>query len=146
MEVLMKKILVLGLFLLCANVVMAQDAIYTTADGTKLKCTATRDSGTYYEYKDGLVDYYDFKKGKLYSSNLSKKFGNPNYKKRVMKLNITEDSISFKDRLYRWGASHYKWVDIDRHTGNYTFEAKKQYNWAWYYQKAYGKGTCEIVK
>ena len=40
-----------------------------TADGTKLKFTAKKDGGTYYEYKGGLVDYYEFNKRKLYSSN-----------------------------------------------------------------------------
>ena len=132
--------------LVCSNLCIAKDKIYTTENGTKLKCTATKDSGTYYEYNNGLTDYYEFKNGKLYSQNLSKMFGNPNYKRKVLKLKITDDTITFKDRLYRWGASHYKWVTIDRHTGKYTYEAKKQYNWAWYYQKAYGSGSCEIVK
>ena len=129
-----------------ASSVFASDVIPSLENGMVLKCVAKRDNGTYYEYKNGHTDYYEYKNGKLYSQNLSKMFGNPNYKRKVLKLNISDNTITFKDRLYRWGASHYKWVTINRKTGKYSYDAKKQYNWAWYFQKAEGHGTCSIVE
>ena len=46
--------------LLLTDVCYAQDAIYTTADGTKIMCTASKSSGSLSEY-DNFTDYYTFK-------------------------------------------------------------------------------------
>ena len=131
--------------LLLTNVCYAQDAIYTTADGTKIMCTASKSSGSLSEY-DNFTDYYTFKNGHIYSDNLSKMFGNPSYTKKVLKLKIDNNKISFKDRLYRWKAFYYKYVTIDRQTGKYTFEAKKDNNWYCFFPRAYGSGTCSIIE
>ena len=140
----MKKILILLIFtLFTINGANATKIITTLEDGMVLKCEATKSSGSIKEYTT-FTDYYEYKNGKIYSQNLSKMFGNPNHTKKVKNLKISNRSISFKDRLYRGGASHYKWVNINRETGRYSYRAKKQYNWAWYCQTARGTGKCTI--
>lgn len=141
----MKKILVLlAVLFIASNSVFAEYAIPELKDGMILKCVAKMDTGSYTEYQNGNTDYYEYKKGKIYSSNMSKMFGNPNYKKKVLRLKITDDAIYFKDRLYRWGKFHYKWVKIYRDTGRYSFYAKKQYFFIPYYRQACCHGTCTV--
>ena len=125
--------------------VFAKDVIYSTKDGTRLKCTAIKKTDTIPEYKSSIVDYYVFKNGKLYSDNLSKMLGKNKKAKRVYRLCISDKEITFKDRMYLFGASYYKWVTIDKRTGKYKFDAKKQFNWAWYFQMTNAAGTCKIV-
>jgi hypothetical protein len=142
----MKKLLLFSIIsLFTINMSYADKVIPTLEDGTILRCDATKSSGTIKEYTS-FTDFYEVKDGKIYSQNLSKMFGNPNYKKKVMKLKITEDTISFKDRLYRWKASYYKWVTIDRNTGKYTFKAKRERTGCGgYYQTAKGTGQCQVI-
>ena len=142
----MKKFIYVLILLLITNTAFAS-AIYTTADGTRLKCTSTMQRGSLTEYKNKTtVDYYIFKNGELYSDNLSKMFGNPQKPpKHVYNLQVSNQYITFKDRLYRWSAFHYKWVTINRQNGSYYFEAKKDCNW-FHYQKAYNNGKCQIIK
>ncbi len=125
----------------------SKDVIYTTADGTRLKCTAKKNISSIKEYGNNITDYYTFKNGKIYSDNLNKVFGTKERApKRVWRLKITDKEITFKDRIYLFKASHYKWVTIDRKTGKYTFDGKKQYNWMWYFQQINANGYCRIVK
>ena len=145
----MKKLfacLFLFAFLLCQNSVFA---VIPTTDGTRLKCTANTRNGSLKEYKGSITDYYTFKNGKLYSDNLGRMFNSTNKEpklKRVWKLRISDNEITFKDRLYKLAFSHYKFVTIDKKTGRYDFVAKKQFNWAWYFQIMEGYGTCKVVK
>ena len=144
----MKKFIYVLILLFVTNTANAANAIYTTANGTRLKCTSTMQRGSLQEYRNRTtVDYYIFKDGMIYSANISKKFGNPQKPpKHVYKLQITNNYITFKDRLYRWKACHYKFVTINSKTGAYSFVAKRDYNWAFYYQKAYNNGMCKIIK
>lgn len=142
-----KIILYIFTFLFLCVPAFAQDAIYTTEDGTQLKCTGVKIRGILEEYDEPVEDYYTFKKGKIYSRNMLNTFKDGNGKDRkVKKLKISSQKISFKERLYTWGASNYKFVKINRQTGKYFFKAKKQYNWAWYCRRAVVIGQCEIVK
>ena len=144
----MKKIIYVLILLFITNAANAANAIYTTANGTRLKCTSTMYRGSLNEYKNKTTtDYYVFKDGNLYSANLSKMFGNPKKDpKHVYNLLVTKDYIMFKDRLYRWKALHYKWATINKKTGAYSFEAKETYTFAFHYKKAYSRGMCQIVK
>ena len=142
----MKKILPL-IFMICLTTtsVFAEDVIPNIEDGMIIKCEAAKQKGTIKEYMS-FTDYYTVKNGKIYSKNLSKMFGNPNYEKKVLKLKITDDTIQFKDRLYRWKAAYYKWVTIDRHTGEYTFKARRtRTGCGGYYQSAVGTGKCTVI-
>lgn len=138
--------MLLCLAIMPAVSVYANDVIPPLEDGMVLKCGAVKHSGTIKEY-ESFVDYYTVRDGKIYSGNLSKMFGNPNYERKVLRLKITDDTIKFKDRLYRWKASYYKWVTIDRHTGEYTFRAKRvRTGCGGYYQTAKGTGKCVVIK
>ena len=127
----------------------SDNVIYTTANGTQLECTGVRYKGTIREYKDAVVDYYTFRNGKLYSPNMFHDFraDDDDRTKKVSKLKITKDTISFKDRLwFGHKSNHYKWATIDRHTGEYNFRASKKYHWTWYRQTAMVSGHCKIVE
>lgn len=144
----MKKILLLFLMLCFALPSLAAKketnyVINTLENGTKLICTGEKYKGSIEEYDDEIEDYYTFKDGKIYSPNLYVTFKDQEDKeKKVSKLKITKKKIKFKDRLYTWGALHYKFVTIDRKTGEYHFKAKKQYTWTWYRRSAKVLGTC----
>ncbi len=147
----MKKILFGIAFLLILtgiNAVNAKDnkenVIYTIEDGTKLECTAKRINGSIDDYID-TTDYYYFKNGKVYSPNLVKLYGKINEDPRkVLKLKITDDEIKFKDRYYETWTMNYKWVTIDRKTGEYKFSAKRDFG-TWY-RLANALGQCKIVE
>lgn len=121
-----------------------QNAIYTVEDGTKLECTAKRVRGSIDDYIE-TTDYYYFKNGKIYSPNLVKLYGKINDNpKKVLKLKITDDEIKFKDRFYETWTMDYKWVTIDRKTGEYKFSAKRDFG-TWY-RTANAIGQCKIVE
>lgn len=143
----MKKwIIVLCLAVMSTVSVYASDVIPTLEEGMVLKCDAVKESGTIKEFSS-FTDYYTVRGGKIYSGNLSKMFGNPNYERKVLRLKITDDTIKFKDRLYRWKACYYKWVTIDKHTGEYTFKARRtRTGCGGYYQSAKGTGKCVVIK
>lgn len=139
----MKKF-VFVLLMLCTQVAYAGDAIYTIADGTKLKCTGKMVKGSIDDYKD-VVDYYYFKDNKLYSKNLVGLYGKVTEDPRkVLKLKISDDKITFKDRYYETWTMNYKWVKIDRHTGEYAFNAKRDFG-TWY-RLANVLGSCSVVE
>ena len=141
----MKKfLLLLVLIVLTCARCYAMDAIYTVKTGTTLMCTGQRVSGSIDEYLT-VVDYYTFRDGKIYSKNLINMYGNINKDaKKVMRLKITDDTISFKDRLIGAWVGNYKWVKINRHTGLYTFNAKKDFS-TWY-RVANVSGYCKIIE
>ncbi len=139
-------ILFLAMVLLIAtgSKCFASDAIYTTKDGTTMMCVGQRVSGSIDEYIN-VTDYYTFRNGKIYSKNLINMYGNINKNpKKVLRLKITDDTISFKDRLIGAWVGNYKWVKINRHTGLYTFNAKKDF--ATWYRVANVSGYCKIVE
>lgn len=89
--------------------------------------------------------YQSLDDGKIYSKNLINLYGNINKDaKKVMRLKISNDTISFKDRLLGAWVGNYKWVKINRHTGQYTFNAKKDFG-TWY-RVANVSGFCKIVE
>ena len=125
--------------------------IYTTEDGTKLKCTATKTSGSIEEFNKPIVDYYEFKNGKIYSRNMILMFAGQEYRrkqaaKKVSRLKISDDEIKFKDTFFSSSWSNYKWATINRNNGNYYFKAKRENTWGDFYKKAEAKGKCTIVK
>lgn len=140
----MKKFLSVCLLIFCAQAAWAEDVIYTVNDGTKLKCTGKMVNGSIDEYKQ-VEDYYFFKNNKLYSKNLINLYGKITEEPRkVLKLKITDDKISFKDRYYETWTLNYKWVKINRHTGEYVFNAKRDFG-TWYRQ-ANVLGSCNIIE
>ena len=87
--------------------------------------------------------YYTFKDDKLYSSNLNTLFGDITKKpKKVLKLKVSDDYITFKEHLYKFEASYYMWVKIDRKTGEYLLNAKNDYGF--FFKRANVKGKCSI--
>ena len=140
----MKKIIIIGLLMLSACSAWAEDKIYTVADGTKLKCTGKMINGSIDDYKE-VVDYYTIQDGRIRSKNLINLYGNINKEPRkVLRQKITDDKISFKDRYYEVWTANYKWVKINRHTGEYTFNAKRDFGM--WFRVANVVGSCEIVE
>lgn len=147
----MKKITLL-IALLILTTTIAQAAIKTpknyaipsTANGVQLKCTGEKISGSIEEYST-VTDYYTFKGGKIYANNLAKMYKkdkNPK-KRKMLKQKITTDTISFKDRLYQKVVSNYKWVEINRKTGEYYFHARREY--FAHFKRAEVKGYCQVI-
>ena len=122
--------------------------INNTEDGTVLKCTATKTSGSINEYDGTIIDYYTFRNGKIYGKNLTDMYKDGKYEPRKMLLQkISDDEIRFKDRLYSFKAANYKWVTIDRKTGKYDFRARRQYNgYCYLIKRTFATGNCSIVK
>ena len=112
------------------------DSIHT------IKCTGNSENGSINDY-DKVTDYYTFKNGEIYSSNLNNLYGDlTKDPKKVLKLKITDDYITFKDRLIKFEVTYYKWVKIDRKTGEYAFNAKNDYGY--FYKKANVRGKCTV--
>jgi len=127
------------LFVTAAN---AENVFSDIKSINKIKCSGTLVSGSINEY-DNAVQYYTFKDDKIYSSNLNNLFGNiTKPPKKVLKLKISDDYITFKERLYKFEGAYYKWVKIDRKTGEYVFNAKNDYGF--FFKRANVKGTCSI--
>lgn len=140
----MKKIVFVALLLCISTSAFAKDEIYTVENGTKLKCTGEMINGSIDDYKN-VVDYYTIEDNKIYSRNLIDLYGNINKDpKKVLRLKITDDKISFKDKYTEVWAINYKWVKINRHTGEYTFNAKRDLG-VWY-RKANVRGKCSIIE
>ena len=147
----MKKILlILTVFSFCISSTFVsaaeqkKDVIYSVEDGVKLECNAKRVRGSIDDYID-ITDYYYFKDGKIYSPNLVKLYGKINDDPRkVLKLKITDSEIKFKDRFYETWTMDYKWVTIDRKTGEYRFSAKRDFG-TWY-RTANAIGQCKIIE
>lgn len=138
----MKKFLLLLFIFLIANTANAQ-YIFSDIDSiNSFKCTGNLISGSINEYNDSTL-YYTFKDDKLYSSNLNTLFGDITKKpKKVLKLKVSDDYITFKERLYKFEASYYMWVKIDRKTGEYLLNAKNDYGF--FFKRANVKGKCSI--
>ena len=139
----MKKVILVFLFLCMSAAAFAKDEINTVENGTKLKCTGEMINGSIDDYKS-VVDYYTIENNKIYSRNLIDLYGNINKEpKKVLRLKITDDKIIFKDKYTEIWAINYKWVRINRHTGEYTFNAKRDLG-TWY-RKANVRGKCTIT-
>lgn len=138
----MKKFSLLLFIFLIANTANAQ-YIFSDIDSiNSFKCTGNLISGSINEYNDSTL-YYTFKDDKLYSSNLNTLFGDITQKpKKVLKLKVSDDYITFKERLYKFEASYYMWVKIDRKTGEYLLNAKNDYGF--FFKRANVKGKCSI--
>lgn len=138
----MKKFSLLLFIFLIANTANAQ-YIFSDIDSiNSFKCTGNLISGSINEYNDSTL-YYTFKDDKLYSSNLNTLFGDITKKpKKVLKLKVSDDYITFKERLYKFEASYYMWVKIDRKTGEYLLNAKNDYGF--FFKRANVKGKCSI--
>lgn len=138
----MKKFSLLLFIFLIANTANAQ-YIFSDIDSiNSFKCTGNLISGSINEYNDSTL-YYTFKDDKLYSSNLNTLFGDITKKpKKVLKLKVSDDYITFKERLYKFEASYYMWVKIDRKTGEYLLNAKNDYGF--FFKRVNVKGKCSI--
>lgn len=138
----MKKFSLLLFIFLIANTANAQ-YIFSDIDSiNSFKCTGNLISGSINEYNNSTL-YYTFKDDNLYSSNLNTLFGDITKKpKKVLKLKVSDDYITFKERLYKFEASYYMWVKIDRKTGEYFLNAKNDYGF--FFKRANVKGKCSI--
>ena len=126
--------------LLFANTTMAQSIFSDINSIDKIKCTGTKISGSIDEY-DNVTLEYTFKDGKIYSPNLNNLFGNiAKNPKKVKRLKITDDYITFKDSLSRFEAAYFMWVKIDRKTNEFTLNAKNDYGF--FFKRANVKGVC----
>lgn len=126
--------------LLFANTTMAQSIFSDINSIDKIKCTGTKVSGSIDEYDNVTLEYI-FKDGKIYSPNLNNLFGNiTKNPKKVKRLKITDDYITFRDSLSRFEAAYYMWVKIDRKTNEFTLNAKNDYGF--FFKRANAKGIC----
>ncbi len=133
--------LVVSIFLFM-NTAMAQSIFTDLNNIDKIKCTGTRINGSIEAYENVTLNYI-FKDNEIYSPNLHNLFGDITKKpKKVKRLKITDDYITFKDSLSRFEAAYYMWVRIDRKTNEFTLNAKNDYTV--FYKRANVKGTCSI--
>ncbi len=140
------RILFFIFVLFLANIAFSEESKIISDINTikKLKCTVNLLNGSIDEY-DNTVDYYTFQNDNIYSSNLNNLFGDiTKDPKKVLKLKITDDYITFKDRLYKFEGSYYKWIKINRNTGEYIFSAKNDFGF--FFKRANCKGFCTIEK
>ena len=142
-----KLLLIVFLLIVFTNLSFAATTykIKNLKNGMVIKCTGAKKDGLIEEYDKKVIDYYTYQDGEIYSKNLVNMYKDGKGEaKKVKKLKITDSQITFKDRIITAKTTNRKLVTIDRKTGKYTFEAKKQYNWAWFHKKAYVVGTCRI--
>lgn len=138
----MKKLFFLILSLILFNTAHAEIVIGDINNINTVKCTGTMVSGSINQYENATFEYI-FKDGKIFSPNLNNLFGNITKEpKKVMRLKITENYITFKDRLYKMEASYYAWAKIDRKTGEFLLNAKNEYGF--FFKRANIKGVCVV--
>lgn len=140
------KIIILLIFIV--NIVIAlpsfaqKDVIDNLKSGMTIKCKGKIISGSIDAYKE-VTDYYKYENGKIYSKNLLYMFGDiTKPARKVKKLKITDDYITFKDRLYKFEGFYYKWVQINRHSGQYLLNAKNDFGF--FFKRANVEGVCSI--
>ena len=63
----------------------------------------------------------------------------------VYRLKITDDYITFKERLVKFEVGRYLKVKINRKNGEFTAEAKNDYS-STVYRRANTKGVCSVSK
>ena len=138
----MKKFL-LSLFIFAIVATANAQNIFSDINSIgSFKCTGNIINGSINEYDNSTL-HYTFKNGKLYSSNLNILFGDVTKKpKKVLKLKISDDYITFKERLYKFEGSYYIWIKINRETGEYLLNAKNDYGF--FFKRANVKGICSI--
>ena len=144
----MKKILLLIVLLFGFNCLgfSADYRISTIYDGMILKCTGAKLDGKLKEYGSNVIDFYTVKDGKIYSKNLVNVFKYGNGKERkVKKLKIDANQISFKEKIRTGNSKVIKWSEISRENGEYIFKAKRKFNTPPISKSAYVEGECIIV-
>ena len=139
----MKRIKYIFLFLiLLTNTTLAQNIFSDISNIDTIECTGTKVNGSIDAYNNVTLDYI-FKDDKIYSPNLNNLFGNiTKNPKKVKKLKITDDYITFRDSLSGFEAAYYMWVKIDRKTDEFVLNAKNDYGF--FFKRANVKGTCTI--
>ena len=139
----MKKFLLsLSFIFTIATAANAQNVFSDIDSINSFKCTGNLISGSINEYDNSTLHYTN-KNGKLYSSNLNTLFGDiTKSPKKVLKLKISDDHITFKERLYKLEGVYYIWIKINRETGEYLLNAKNDYGF--FFKRANVKGNCSI--
>ena len=126
----------------CAN---AKDVFSNIENIKSFNCKGKLVSGSINEYNNFTLNY-TFKNGKLYGSNMHMLFGDEaRHHDTVYRLKITDDYITFKERLVKFEVARYLKVKINRKNGEFTAETKNEYgNTA--YKRANTKGVCSVSK
>ena len=126
----------------CAN---AKDVFSDIENIKSFKCKGKLVSGSINEYNNFALQY-TFKNGKLYGSNMHTLFKDEaRHHDTVYRLKITDDYITFKERLIKFEVARYLQVKIDRKTGKFTAEAKNEYA-STSYKRANIEGVCSVSK
>lgn len=136
-----KLILLLFLFILTlpAN---AKGSFSNIDSINSFRCKGKFIDGTIDEHKNATYRY-TVKDSKIYASNLEKMYSKKSKKpKKVLKLKIEDDYITFKERYVKFQAAYYMWFKIDKKTGKFTMNAKNDYGY--FYKKANVEGKCVI--
>ena len=80
------------------------------------------------------------------ASNMHKLFGDEaRHHDTVYRLKITDDYITFKERLVKFEVARYLKVKISRKNGEFTAEAKNDYI-STVFKRANTKGVCSVLK
>ncbi len=125
----------------CAN---AKDVFSNIENIKSFNCKGKLVSGSINEYNNFSL-HYTFKNGKLYGSNMHTLFGDAaRHHDTVYRLKITDDYITFKERLVKFEVGRYLQVKINRKNGEFTAEAKNDYNA--FSKRANLKGVCSVSK
>ena len=139
-----KICLLLSFILLLTAYANAKDVFSNIENIKTFKCKGKLVSGSINEYTDFTLNY-TFKDGKLYGSNMHTLFGDEErHHDTVYRLKIKDDYITFKERLVKFQVAHYLQVKINRKNGEFTAEAKNEYDV--FYKRANTKGVCTVSK
>lgn len=139
-----KIALLLSSVLLLTTSVNAKDVFSNIENIKSFNCKGKLVSGSINEYNNFTL-HYTFKNGKLYGSNMHALFGDEaRHHDTVYRLKITDDYIAFKERLVKFEVARYLQVKINRKNGEFTAEAKNDYNA--FHRRANSKGVCSVSK
>jgi hypothetical protein len=139
-----KICLLLSFILLLTTCANAKEVFSNIENIKSFKCKGKRVSGSINEYQNFTLSY-TFKNGKLYGSNMHALFKDEaRHHDTVYRLKIKDDYITFKERLVKFEVARYITVKINRKSGEFTAEAKNDYNA--FYKKASTKGVCSVTK
>ena len=139
-----KICLLLSFMLLLPTYTNAKDVFSNIENIKSFSCKGKLVSGSINEYNNFTL-HYTFKNGKLYGSNMHTLFGDEaRHLDTVYRLKITDDYITFKERLVKFEVGRYLQVKINRKNGEFTAEAKNDYDV--FYKRADVKGVCSVSK
>ena len=140
-----KICLVLSFMLLLTTCANAKDVFSNIENIKSFSCKGKLVSGSINEYNNFTL-YYTFKNGKLYATNMRRMFGDEaRHLDTVYRLKIKDDYITFKERLVKFEVGRYLQVKINRKTGEFTAEAKNEYD-LFYKRRANSKGVCSVSR